>query len=1073
MNFGCWRKTGMLAVFGMVLTVSGAGQPTVIPFIGPIELDGSVAGPEWSRAWHGELRTLGPGKVPSEPTAVWAGRDADNLYIAFDCRERAVKQMRRKFQHAEERDNAIYSDDCVEIFINPFGSDSDGLYHFAVNADGIVYDALSEDTGFNSGIRTACKVYDDHWVAEVAIPLADLSMNPGGAELWRFNFGRERQGKVPEYSSWGMGSGGFSDPSRLKEMRLAGTGVAPGFAIRELGSGPVRKLVMANVSGDRKIRRIQLELQDAAGKKLRDFQSDLKPGAPLEFEYRTKLPNGDVKLLLLKVFPEKSEEPEYRNAYALNQAVTRSALTMTTPSPLFKELWSDKLNTEFPFAAIVWPFGLPPFDIAPMQTFALQFGLEYRSDEFEKEMADARWGAYYNSVLCERLLSGKSLDVRMPPLIHRVRILDEELPGSEPHNVFVLPEVRKKYLEKLSEIKQFTPYLKAVCWGDENSEQIEKDLVEFAARHSEHPGVKAIDAAIKSRYGHGKYGIPSSEHESDPAAWIAFRRWLNDELVSVYREAYKLVKSINPAIVVISDDPIDGQNTIYSFSDWSGTFDIATRQLYPSRSPVIDSFGFATKYVADLTGAENMWPCPHVEEYGASFTPDEVLEELSAAIRGGATGFHWYLDDTQGRRSGKKYLHTERYGAPERYQAEMAATRTLNAMPYLARPEDDCAVFTGTDALRGYCGLAIKGTPRRDVHLHGFLAYGAGVWYKFINENTLKNLNRYRFIASIENEFVAPEAVAALRKYVEDGGTLLLLNPAAFTRMPDGGTTDRKFTGIKSMTPCRDARNIVYGKLKLPVSGLNAATLSPEAGAKVIGIYDNGSAAVIENHFGKGKVITFGVCPGDVKLAGDTAWRNFFREFAAGTGAQTGQDIWRFRLPSSLLVPPPELVGVCLTGNAGYWRKFEFQSIPGGETEGSYRVTPAPMAGDPGNTAIPFAKGRLTDRPRAVQGGNIELGKSGWGDWIDAWKNTAIVTVDFTFAAPVTIRTIKLWSRGTWTKAVVIVNDAAHEFPFRGDPAEVCETVLTLPEAATAAQWSVRLEGVSGTLDIGEMELWQ
>ena len=1066
----------LLLLMGMMTAQFCIGQilnEPCIPCIAPVKLDGVISSGEYDSATRFELRTSA-GKSPKAATQVWIGHDKKYLYTAFECLEPDVKRMKRAFHHSEERDLNIWLDDCVEIFLSPTGSAMEYIYHFIVNADGVIYDDFKGNTNYNSAIKTAAMVHKDRYVVETAIPLSDINAaSVCGADLWRFNLGRERRAGEDEYTAVNPGEGGFAHHTRMRPIRLASENAVPGFRVAQVSGGPNGKLKMHNAPNDMKTRKVTGHLLDKNGAEMKQFQLELGEKKPIDFDFSTRSSGGDAVKLKLEVSDEKGTL-EYRNVYSLLIPEYKvKAITRRVEHPLFHELLSDAKPRQYPFNGWLWDPGLPPFTSLPVTFSALQYGWRYDGDALLKEIGDCKWAVCYNSVLLKRLKeNGKYWNLSGAPKILMIpRVLDSDLPDGQSHGIYVLPAVQKRYMEILQDLEQYRPRLAAIAIGDEISEHTELELIRYAAKRPDNPDVQAIDRKIKERYGRGKYGIPK-ESERDPLAFIAYRRYLNEELIAFYHKIYKTIKGKYPELLVISDDMIDGQNPIYALSDWAGSFDVATRQLYPSQNPNVDSFGFCVKYMRDLTGAEALWPCSHVEEYGASFTPSEVLDELSATVRCGANGSHYYLADTRGRRSGIKYLHNDYFGAPDRFQVERDVNRLLLSMPPLKFPKADCAIFSSSASLQSHPVWAIRGRPQRDLHLHGFLAFGAGVWYDFINEHTLKNLKSYKYVVSVENQYVDGKTVNALKDYVASGGTLLLLNHEALLKSPEGDDNDTAFLGIAERVRASGVSHIKCGKHTLPLGGNSAWTLSPAKGAVVGATYSNGKPAAIENCVGKGKVITFGFCPCSSKLAGNQKWKEFFLDFAANCGAVTEQPIWRFRLPEDIIKRVPEPSGICLTCNAGYWRKFQFKEQIGGNVNGGYSLSPAPSAGDK-EGMIPFSKGRLTDRYRAVKGASVALEKSKLRDWADTWNNAKQVTITVKFDEAVRFSAIRFYLRGKYGHAKVTSGKSEWVFPQKDVTALTAEETMKLPDAVFASEINIKFEDVEGRFDIGEMEIWE
>jgi hypothetical protein len=56
-----------------------------------------------------------------------------------------MANLRTAWSHAEERDNAIWQDDCVEVFLDPLSRGTATGMHIVVNSAGVCYDAWDGD----------------------------------------------------------------------------------------------------------------------------------------------------------------------------------------------------------------------------------------------------------------------------------------------------------------------------------------------------------------------------------------------------------------------------------------------------------------------------------------------------------------------------------------------------------------------------------------------------------------------------------------------------------------------------------------------------------------------------------------------------------------------------------------------------------------------------------------------------------------------------------------------------------------------------------------------------------------
>ncbi|MBR4673133.1 MAG: hypothetical protein IKP00_01595 [Victivallales bacterium] len=1055
---------------------------TALPAIKAPVLDGVISEDEWNGSATGVFRENRGWNLPQQPTTWFAACDKENLYFAFKCMESDIAGIRKSFAHIEERDSAIYTDDCIELFIDPFGNDKGGLFHFAVNTNGIIYDDYNGDIAFQSGIKVACKVEKDSWTMEILLPFADLGIVPKGAELLRMNLGRERQGGIrPEYSCLGEGSGGFASRNRLVAFRPLPFGKAlPPVTFKALGSPLATELCFCNTdTASKNSFNVIMEPFDKEHNKIRDYRLKTTPGEETVFEYSMVLGTHKLAGYTFKVLDSEDDNKAiYSNMFIFPElAAEKRLLAMAIEKPLFTELLGKAFPPRRDFHGFQWVFGAG--NAGNMQQFALQKGLPYSNYDIAKEHKETGMANYANVTMISWLNTNLYCEELKTPIASMPRVLDKNITCGLSFRLLVIPEIRRLWLEDVKTIASRGARL--IVWGDELAEVLESHMISEYQKMPDNQALKSFDSMIKQKYGQGKYGIPKTIEESNPLAWIAYRRALNDELVSMYREGYKLAKSINPDIIVVSDDPVGNQSKLYSYSDWKDAVDIVTQQLYPKNSPNIDSFGFITRYMATLSGAKEVWPCPHVEEYAASFTPQEVLYKLSGAVRSGATGFHYYLHDTTGANSNKKYLCHERWGAPDRYAVEIGAQKLLATMPRLAFPGYDTAVFTATDSLRAIPGLMFRRPPEQDMYLHGFLGYGAGVNYRFINELTLDNLSQYKLIATVENAYLAREAFNALKQYVHDGGILLVLNQNAFSSTPEGAdmkADSAAFTGATAVGDSATPAYFTYAGQKVPVTAIRCAKLKVAPGAIVTAVFANGDPAIIENAFGMGKVFTLAANPCGSKLAGSSEWKSFFLNFCKNCGAKTQCDIWRFQLPDSLLPKQEPIQGKCITNNFVKWEHFNPTTPCNDTITGSYTLSPEPTySKDSSPGKVPFSKGKLTDRPKAVVGLSACRGKSTWRDWTVAWKDIAEpISIKCDWSEPRDISCIKFFVAGTWRDAKLEIGGKSYDFPcpadFNKDPVSVREVIMQLPIPVKETQLNITIAPDKSSLTIAEMEIW-
>jgi hypothetical protein len=172
----------------------------------------------WSAAGRVYLADNVSGRPPVWGTEVRVGRHQEELLVLFICQDPDPSAT------FTQRDDSLWEEDVVEVFIDPFG-DLDCYFEFEINPLNTVLDifirrlrgGLRKDFSWNcEGLRTATGLLAYGWVAGLAIPFKGL----GECNLsrWRINFCRiERPKDQPrELSAWSPTlAGTFHLPERF------------------------------------------------------------------------------------------------------------------------------------------------------------------------------------------------------------------------------------------------------------------------------------------------------------------------------------------------------------------------------------------------------------------------------------------------------------------------------------------------------------------------------------------------------------------------------------------------------------------------------------------------------------------------------------------------------------------------------------------------------------------------------------------------------------------------------------------------------------------------------------------
>ncbi len=166
------------AVLAAVSFMATGGQaaeppaPLAIPEIPAPVLDGLLDDAGWQQAAILD-RFYAPGSdAPISNTTVRLARDRQWLYLAADCRNPRMGQVR---QRVFQRDGAVFTDDSISLYVRP-DPKTQALYEFALSFANVQYDKRfradgAREDAWSAPWRSAARTDDAGWTGELAIPL--------------------------------------------------------------------------------------------------------------------------------------------------------------------------------------------------------------------------------------------------------------------------------------------------------------------------------------------------------------------------------------------------------------------------------------------------------------------------------------------------------------------------------------------------------------------------------------------------------------------------------------------------------------------------------------------------------------------------------------------------------------------------------------------------------------------------------------------------------------------------------------------------------------------------------------
>ena len=221
----CWIVGLSLVV---VAAWGGAGE-RVAPkkhvratrLVGKLTLDGKLDEAAWQAVplHTGFAMPLGLANrtpIPREAqTAFRVLYDDEVIYFGIRCNEPKMADLVAKA--ARKHDAAMWSDDDIELFLDPVGDRAE-YYQLTINSEGTTVDLYyiesgnTQKAGWSSEWRAAAHRGADFWSVEVAVPFAVFHNRPSKAwaEKWGFSMSRTRKPKPAYYSQFSP-AGGYHD----------------------------------------------------------------------------------------------------------------------------------------------------------------------------------------------------------------------------------------------------------------------------------------------------------------------------------------------------------------------------------------------------------------------------------------------------------------------------------------------------------------------------------------------------------------------------------------------------------------------------------------------------------------------------------------------------------------------------------------------------------------------------------------------------------------------------------------------------------------------------------------------
>jgi Beta-galactosidase len=460
------------------------------------------------------------------------------------------------------------------------------------------------------------------------------------------------------------------------------------------------------------------------------------------------------------------------------------------------------------------------------------------------------------------------------------------------------------------------PYVHAYTGSDEPIVILPKGKKATASAYA-----RRLRAEVKAGFGQALPSITRRPSRSpvEELRWLAYSRYVSDRFFDMKEEQAALIKRLDPGALVVPNDygMIDG------FMPWDYTrladfADIVEADPYVSYAEAVTpgrgryNPGFGAKLMADLTGRPVRIVIQAFEYARYKPQPGDLDVWTGQALRAGATHISFYA------------LGNPRFTNRRLYDRMLDVSRRLKNTTLPAPPTDSSTLVVYATASEGQGQPARSGDARyrtsgdeiyTTYSLLGELSHGA---FSFDSDTRLlaqpNRLAAARTVWLPRGDTLDRAFAERLLAWVQGGGTLVVTDPDAFTRAPDGSSLAAIRDALVGapLGPGREGSMLLVDEgslapglpadvLTLPVDSANRrAFASAPTGARVIARYADDAPAIISRSVGRGRVVAFAadlMAPQALDRPFDLV--TFVTVLQRVTGGTLNHPAWRYQVPGS------------------------------------------------------------------------------------------------------------------------------------------------------------------------------
>lgn len=471
----------------------------------------------------------------------------------------------------------------------------------------------------------------------------------------------------------------------------------------------------------------------------------------------------------------------------------------------------------------------------------------------------------------------------------------------------------------LREIRRLVPRYRGVPYRNYYTGVDEPMVFPPFGPAEKNPLAKRFIAEIKSRYGQTAPGgnAPPTSDPAEGLKWLAFNRYTGERYFALKKEQADLIHRLDPEGLVSPNSYafIDGFIP-WDYTQLAGFADVVELDPYPSYDEAVNpgrgryNQGFGTKLMSDLTGKRIRTIVQGFPYQGYDPTPADVWTWTTQALRAGASDISLYAENNPIARR------------PKVYRAMLDIARALRGTRLPAPPVDPATVVVYATASEGQGRpqdlLGVRPRTRADALYTTYSLLGELGQSAFVFDADTRlvadpaRLAAARTVWLPRGETLDRAFAEALQRWVQAGGTLVVTDPQAFTRAPDGTSladirqtligadvVANPGTGI-TMAPDAIAPGVPARTLGIPLLPGRAGAFTTVAAATTIATNGDGSPAALLRSVGTGQVVAFAgqvMTPRSLDAPGDLV--AMASSLLAWRGAPLGVGAWRYEIPGN------------------------------------------------------------------------------------------------------------------------------------------------------------------------------